>query len=150
MIDEARLGIYDYVENLLVTNVTENVYLMDEPTELTDDDETNGFIVVNVGDFNDASEFKGEAFAYARVFLTAYVPAMSRGRVDRVKYKAFEDGINGIVSLASQADNIGMYWIDEDSILSADGVRESNQNVTFFTFLKSFIVIVGVEPTQNN
>lgn len=150
MIDDTRLGIYDYVENLLVTNVTENVYMMNEPKELTDDDANDGFVVVNVGDYVDESEFNGEAFAYARAFVTAFVPAMSRGRLDKVKYKAFEDGINEIISLASRADNIGMYWIDEDSVLSIDGVRESNSNGTFFTFIKSFIVIVGIEPTQDN
>lgn len=148
MVNESRMGIYEYIENIL-TSITENVYLMEEPQELTEDDTTNGFIVVTVGDLLDASEFKYSAFGYARVYIRCYVPPISRGRLDVEKYKQFEDDINAAIDLATESDNNGTYWIDEDSIISSDGKDEGNANNTYYMFIKSFIVVVDAEQ-QNN
>ena len=148
MVNESRMGIYEYVENIL-TSITENVYLMEEPQELTEDDTTNGFIVVTVGDLIDASEFRDSAFGYARVFIRCYVPPISRGRLNVAKYKQFEDAINAAINLAADADNEGAYWIDEDSVVSTDGKDEGNANNTYYMFIKSFIVVVDAEQ-QNN
>ena len=148
MVNESRMGIYEYVENIL-TSITENVYLMEEPQELTEDDTTNGFIVVTVGDLLDASEFRDSAFGYARVFIRCYVPPISRGRLNVAKYKQFEDAINAAINLAADADNEGAYWIDEDSVVSTDGKDEGNANNTYYMFIKSFIVVVDAEQ-QNN
>lgn len=148
MVNESRMGIYEYVENIL-TSITENVYLMEEPQELTEDDTTNGFIVVTVGDLIDASEFRDSAFGYARVFIRCYVPPISRGRLNVAKYKQFEDDINAAIDLATESDNNGTYWIDEDSIISSDGKDEGNANNTYYMFIKSFIVVVDAEQ-QNN
>ena len=148
MVNESRMGIYEYIENIL-TSITENVYLMEEPQELTEDDTTNGFIVVTVGDLIDASEFRDSAFGYARVYIRCYVPPISRGRLDVVKYKQFEDDINAAIDLATESDNNGTYWIDEDSIISSDGKDEGNANNTYYMFIKSFIVVVDAEQ-QNN
>ncbi len=41
------MGIYEYIENIL-TSITENVYLMEEPQELTEDDTTKCVMVVTV------------------------------------------------------------------------------------------------------
>ena len=49
MLNDSRISIYRYVENIL-TSVTENVYLMNEPQELTQSDTEDGFIVIRVGD----------------------------------------------------------------------------------------------------
>lgn len=148
MVNESRMGIYEYIENIL-TSITENVYLMEEPQELTEDDTTNGFIVVTVGDLLDASEFKYSAFGYARVYIRCYVPPISRGRLDVVKYEQFEDDINAAIDRATELDNNGTYWIDEDSIISSDGKDEGNANNTYYMFIKSFIVVVDAEQ-QNN
>lgn len=148
MVNESRMGIYEYVENIL-TSITENVYLMEEPQELTEDDTTNGFIVVTVGDLIDASEFRDSAFGYVRVFIRCYVPPISRGRLNVAKYKQFEDAINAAINLAADADNEGAYWIDEDSVVSTDGKDEGNANNTYYMFIKSFIVVVDAEQ-QNN
>jgi hypothetical protein len=148
MVNESRMGIYEYIENIL-TSITENVYLMEEPQELTEDDTTNGFIVVTVGDLLDASEFKYSAFGYARVYIRCYVPPISRGRLDVVKYKQFEDDINAAIDLATESDNNGTYWIDEDSIISSDGKDEGNADNSYYMFIKSFIVVVDAEQ-QNN
>lgn len=148
MVNESRMGIYEYIENIL-TSITENVYLMEEPQELTEDDTTNGFIVVTVGDLLDASEFKYSAFGYARVYIRCYVPPISRGRLDVAKYKQFEDDINAAIDLATESDNNGTYWIDEDSIISSDGKDEGNADNTYYMFIKSFIVVIDAEQ-QNN
>ena len=141
MTNDSRIGIYEYVENIL-TSVTENVYLMNEPQELTDDDTENGFIVIRVGDFIDASEFRGSTYAAARVFVECYVPPITRGRLDVAKYTQFEQDINAAISLATESDNEGTYWIDEDSFISADLGDDSNANNAYYMFVKSFIVMV--------
>jgi len=141
MANDSRMGIYEYVENILLS-VTENVYLMDEPQELTDDDTENGFIVIRVGDFFDASEFRGSTYAAARVFVECYVPPITRGRLDVAKYTQFEEDINAAISLATESDNEGTYWIDEDSFISADLGEDSNANNAYYVFVKSFVVMV--------
>lgn len=144
MIDESRIDIYDYLYNLFYGEVTENVYSMREPQELTKSDTTDGFIVINVGDLNDESEFTCQTYGWARVYVRAFIPPLSRGRLDYTKYKLFEDAINDVIDEASN-DNIGKYHIQEGSILSMDGDESSNANNTYFTFIKSFIVTIEEE-----
>ena len=144
MVDESRIGIYEYVESIL-TSVTENVYLMDEPQELTQSDTKDGFIVISVGEFIDASEFKGNAYAAVRVFVRCFVPPISRGRLNKALYKEFEDDINTAINLASSSDNTGKYWIDEESVISQDFFDESNANNAYYMFVKSFVVLVDDE-----
>lgn len=148
MTNESRTGIYEYVENIL-TSITENVYLMSEPQELTEDDAENGFIVVRVGDLIDASEFRDSAYGYARVFVECYVPPISRGRVNVEKYHSFEDDITDALKHAMDNDNHGTYWIDEESYLSLDSEPVANANNIFYTFVKSFIVFIDEEQVNN-
>lgn len=144
MLDDSRIGIYEYVESIL-TSVTENVYLMDEPQELTQSDTEEGFIVISVGEFYDAGEFKGSAYAAARVFVRCFVPPITRGRLNKTLYKQFEDDVNAAVSLASTSDNTGKYWIDEESVISADFGEDSNANNAYYMFVKSFVVLIDDE-----
>lgn len=141
MIDESRISIYEYVESIL-TSVTENVYLMDEPQELTQSDTEEGFIVISVGDFIDASEFKGNAYAAARVFVRCFVPTITRGRLNKTLYKQFEDDVNAAIALASSSNDSSKYWIDEESVISADFGEDSNANNAYYMFVKSFVVLV--------
>lgn len=146
MYDDSRIGIYQYVESLLVKDgdngVTENVYLMNEPQSLTQSDTEEGFIVIRVGDFFDAGEFKGETYGWARVFVETYVPPITRGRLDIDKYEAFESAINTIIKDASDVRN-GKYWIQGESVLSIDMNNQSNANNAYFMFIKSFVVMVN-------
>ena len=109
MVNESRIGIYEYIEGILTESVTENVYLMNEPQELTQSDVEEGFIVIRVGDLIDESEFSDETFATARVFVECYVPPITRGRLNKELYKKFEDDINAAISHASKTDNKGTY-----------------------------------------
>lgn len=138
MVNESRIDIYEYIESVL-TSVTENVYLMNEPQELTDSDTKDGFIVITIGDFVDASEFPNAAYGMTRVFVQCYVPPISRGRLDKDKYKAFENAINSAIKTASE-DNSGRYWIQPDSLISADFGEDENANNAYYMFVKSFIV----------
>ena len=144
MIDDSGIGIYEYVESIM-ESVTENVYLMNEPQELTTSDTEEGFIVILVGDFVDASEFKGNAYAAARVFVQCYIPPITRGRLNKELYKKFEDDVNAAIALASTSDNTGKYWIDEESFISADMGEDDNANNAYYMFVKSFVVMVGDE-----
>jgi len=144
MLDKSTIAIYDYVYNLLFGVVTENVYLMFEPEELLDTDVQDGFVVVSVGDVHDESEFNSQAYGWARVFVEAYVPTKSRGRLDETKYAAFENGINEVIEQATEQDK-GAYFIVEDSVVSSSRKEQNNMNNQFMVFMKSFIVNIDKE-----
>lgn len=141
MLKEDRIGIYRYVEGIL-SDITENIYLMNEPQELTQSDTEDGFIVIRVGDLNDESEFQGEAFGFARVFVEVHVPPMSRGRLDVDKYTSFETQINDVIREASSSTNeeSDTYWIREGSVVSMDTNETTNADNIYYMFIKSFIV----------
>ena len=90
MFNDSRIDIYDYLYNLVYDVVTKNVYRMGEPTETTESDSKDGFVVLKVGNMNDDSEFYCDAYGWVRCTITAYVPKKSRGRLDKTLYKAFE------------------------------------------------------------
>ena len=142
MMNESRANIYKFIEDMLINDVTQNVYLVNEPQELTQSDVTNGFIVVRVGDLNDASEFDCQAYGWARVFIEAYIPPKSRGRLNTQIYESFESGINMVIKKSQKEQRDAMYWIRNDSILSTDAIDYATANNTFFVFVKSFVVMI--------
>ena len=142
MVNESRIDIYDYLYNLFYDVVTKNVYSMETPQELTQSDTQDGFIVLHVGDLNDESEFAHQTYGWARCFVEAYIPPISRGRLDYDKYREFEDAITEVIHLASD-DVIDGYSVQEGSVLSMDGAETTNANNTYFTFIKSFIVNIN-------
>ena len=153
MVNESRIAIYDYLKPLF-TGVTSNIYSMREPTENTTDDTENGFIVIEVGTIVDASEFDLETYAAVRCFVTAFVPQKTRGRLDRAKYKAFEDGINTAIRTEISTPSNSVYSIQGESILSMDDDEDTNKGNQYNVFVKSFVVTIdGVEDsntTSNN
>ena len=140
MIPKSRKDIYDYIYGLLYGVVSENVYPMNESQDLTESDVKDGFIVIRVGTMVDESEFKGEAFGWCRVFVEAYVPPMSRGRLDEEKYYAFESSINTAIDNEVDNGTNKDYSIIEDGIISWDDFDDSNANNVFYKFVKSFRV----------
>lgn len=140
MVEESRIDIYNYVYNLLYGVVTENVYSMNEPQELTQSDTEDGFIVIRVGSIRDESEFDLEAYGYVRVFVEAYLPPISRGRLDKTKYKAMEDAINEAIRDEIENGTNEHYSIESDGIISMDSNADSNKDNPFYMFVKSFIV----------
>lgn len=142
MVNESRIDIYDYLYNLFYDVVTKNVYSMETPQELTQSDTQDGFIVLHVGDLNDESEFAHQTYGWARCFVEAFIPPISRGRLDYDKYREFEDVITDVIHLASD-EVIDGYSVQEGSVLSMDGAETTNANNTYFTFIKSFIVNIN-------
>lgn len=142
MLDKSRIKIYDYLYNILYDVVTKNVYSMNPPQELTESDAKDGFIVINVGDVNDASEFSCEAYGWARCYITAYVPPITRGRLDYTKYEVFENAINDVIEMAA-SDSEGTYHVEEGSVLSMDNDETTNANNAYFIFVKSFVVNIN-------
>ena len=140
MVEESRIGIYNYVYNLIYGVVTENVYSMNEPQELTESDTKDGFVVIRVGDLRDDSEFHLQACGWVRIFIEAYIPPISRGRLDKAKYKAMEDAINAVIDEEMANGNNANYSIEPDGIISSDMGEDSNGNNAFYMFIKSFIV----------
>lgn len=141
MVAESRIAIYQYVASIL-EEVSENVYLMDEPQELTQSDTEDGFIVISLGDMIDHGEFEGESFATVRAYIRCYVPPITRGRLNVELYDQFEKGINAAVKDASVNDNKGKYWIQQDSFISTDMGEDSNANNAYYMFVKSFVVVI--------
>lgn len=143
MVNKSRSDIYNYLYNMFFGTVTDNVYSMNEPQELEDTDRTDGFIVLRVGDIHDESEFDGHTYGWVRCYVEAFVPPITRGRVDIEKYREFEEAIDAAIQLAiestAQEDE---YYIQEDSVLSSDADETSNANNSFFVFIKSFIVTI--------
>lgn len=146
MINDSRIGIYKYVESLL-TDTFDNVYLMNEPQELLKSDVANGFIVIRVGDLNDESEFEGNAYGWARVFLETYIPPISRGRLNVELYQSYENSINQIIKAAGTQRN-GLYWIQSGSVLSTDANIENNANNAYYLFIKSFVVMIDKDTSE--
>ena len=142
MFNESRIDIYDYLYNLFYDVVTKNVYSMEVPQELTQSDTQDGFIVIHVGDLNDESEFAHQTYGWARCFVEAFIPPISRGRLDYDKYREFEDAITEVIHLASD-EVIDGYSVQEGSVLSMDGSETTNANNSYFTFIKSFIVNIN-------
>lgn len=145
MVNPSRSDIYDYLYDLFYGVVTENVYQMKIPTELTTSDTENGFLVIYVGDIVDFSEFPEQAYAEARCYVSAFIPQISRGRVDTDIYSMFENSINNVITDASEEDRGNTYHIEKDSILSMDDVADSDADNAYFAFIKSFIVNIESE-----
>jgi len=141
MVNESRIDIYDYLYNLLFGVVSENVYYMKVPTELEDEDTHDGFIVIHVGSMVDESEFDLQAYGRVRCFIEAFVPMISRGRVNRDIYALMENGINTLINEQSEVRD-GSYYIEKDSVISMDDDESSSADNAYFTFIKSFIVVI--------
>lgn len=122
---------------------------MNEPQELTKSDTLDGFIVLHVGNLIDESEFSLDAFGQVRCYVEAFIPPISRGRLAIDKYKEFEDAINAVINSAME-ERDGAYYIQDDSIISTDTEETTNANNTYFTFIKSFIVVTDEQQTNNN
>ncbi len=142
MFDKSRIGLYRYLHDLFYDVVTKNVYEVEEPQELTASDTKDGFIVIRIGDVNNESEFDTDAYGWARVYVTAYVPTRKRGRLDMDKYEAFENGITTVVENASNANDNANYHVMENTMLSMDGSEQTNADNFYLTFIKSFLVYI--------
>ena len=140
MVKPSRSDIYNYLYDLFYGVVTENVYEMKIPTELTSSDTQDGFIVIYVGNVIDLSEFPEQAYGEVRCYVQAFIPQISRGRVNHDIYSLFENSINNVITDASEGDTTGTYHIEKDSVISADDIKESDADNSYFTFVKSFIV----------
>lgn len=141
MVNASRTDIYNYLYGLLYGTVTENIYSMKEPQELTDSDTKDGFIVINVGYLIDESEFYCEAYGSVRCYVEAFIPPKSRGRLDVEKFGRYENAINSVIDIASRTQE-GDYYIEKDSVISLDSTESSTSDNAYFTFIKSFVVII--------
>lgn len=141
MLNDSRIDIYDYLYGLFHGVVTDNVYVMEEPQELTQSDTKDGFLVIRVGSIADESEFTAQAYGVVRCYVQAYVPLAKRGRLNRDKFKMFEDGIIGVIRNAAN-NGTGAYSVQEEEILSSDVLDGSNANNSYLCFIKSFLVVI--------
>jgi len=141
MVNQSRIDIYDYLYNLVFGVVSENVYDMNVPQELTESDTSDGFIVLHVGNMIDESEFDRQACGRVRCYIEAFVPSISRGRVNRDIYAIMENSINTLIDEQSEVRD-GAYYIEKDSVLSMEDYETSTSDNAYYTFVKSFIVVM--------
>jgi hypothetical protein len=114
------------------------------PTENTESDTKDGFIVIQVGGIKDESEFGLDTFGWVRCYVTAYVPQKKRGRLDAEKYAMFENGINAAIrTLVEAPQNDSPYFVQSDGILSMDDEEDTNKGNQYNVFVKSFIVVTN-------
>lgn len=143
MFNDSRIDIYDYLYDIVVDNdVTNNVYMVSEPQDLTTSDKKDGFVVIRAGGINDQSQFDRETYGWTRVYVIAFVPSTSRGRLDYEKYKAMEDKLNLAIETAENSGVVNGYAILKNTTLSMDGATMSTANNLFYTFVKSFRVLI--------
>lgn len=142
MINESRIAIYDYLYKLFDDVVSVNVYAIAPPKELTSKDTKNGFLVVRATTINDVSEFKGEAYAWTRCYVTAYVPTVSRGRLDYDAFREIEETINSIINNEIENTKNDMYSIQKGSILSYDSLENTNDDNIYYLYTKSFTITI--------
>lgn len=141
MFNESRIDLYDYISGIF-SDVSENIYKMKIPQELTESDTTDGFIVVYLGDIYDDSEFLKEAYGDVRVVVSAYIPLKSRGRLNKELYKAFESGINEALDNEILNGDNEHYTIQSGTILSMDDIEDNNANNSYSVYTKTFVVTV--------
>lgn len=143
MFNDSRIDIYDYLYDIVVDNdVTNNVYMVSEPQDLTTSDKKDGFVVIRAGGINDQSQFDRGTYGWTRVYVIAFVPSTSRGRLDYEKYKAMEDKLNLAIETAENSGVVNGYAILKNTTLSMDGATMSTANNLFYTFVKSFRVLI--------
>ncbi len=140
MIDNSRIKIYDFLYSMFYDVATKNVYKMECPQELTESDAMDGFIVLRVGSINDESEFSGNAYIWSRVYVEAYIPPKSRGRLNKNKFNAFENAINAIIRNWNDKVGDDGYSIEEDSLISTDDYYANNKDNPFHVLINSFVV----------
>lgn len=121
---------------------------MSEPQDLTASDKKDGFVVIKVGGVNDQSEFDLQTYGYARVYITAYVPTQSRGRLNRNLYKEYERKVNNAISVAENMDESNGYIAIKNSTLSMDSTTFSTANNMFYTFVKSFRIFITQQTNE--
>jgi len=140
MYNDSRIDLYNYIYSLVYGKVTNNVYRMGEPTENTEDDTKNGFVVIEVGDILDDSEFLCNAYGRARCMIIAFIPKKSRGRLDIAKYKEYESAINEVIREAILSNDNETYSILGDGVLSLDDDEQTQKGNQYHLYIKSFIV----------
>lgn len=142
MINDSRADLYEYLYDLFKNVFSENVYAVSVPQTLTNDDIKNGFLVITVGSITDSSEFSREAYGWVRCHVQAFIPPLTRGRLDYDKLGKMEIGINDVIRSASAVRD-GSYHISEENILSSDVLETRNSDNMFHSFIKSFILNIN-------
>lgn len=145
MINESRSDINDYLYGLFYNTVSTNVYPKDVPTELTNSDTTDGFLVLSFGEVNDAGEFRKESYGLVRCYVEVFVPVISRGRYNKNKYKQYENAVNQVIDNEIANPSSSTYTILADSIISFDDDENANSDNRYMLFVKSFVVMINDE-----
>lgn len=141
MVSKNRADIYEYLYGVFSNAMTNNVYFVNAPQDLTDKDANDGFVVLRVGEIRDESEFSRSAFARARCYAYAYTRANKRGKLDFPTYKSLETSVEQTIQNA--ANKGGAISILNDTVISMDTAEFSNADNPFFVFAKSFVVSIS-------
>lgn len=142
MLNESRCDLNDFLYGLFYWTVTKNVYPKGIPTELTENDTKDGFLVVKAGGISDMSAFRNQAYGSVRCFIEVYVPTISRGRYNKNKNRSLESAVNEVIDNEIANPSHSDYTIMQDSIVTLDDEEYGNGDNRFMMFIKSFIVTI--------
>lgn len=136
----SRKDIYSHIATLLV-GVSNNIYRISVPPTLSADAAKNGFIVLQMGEVIDNSEFTyGDTYSRARFYVQCYVPSTSSGLMNTSKYDKIQQSVDSIID-AEIAKTNQPYSIQQDGVLSMDDFFTNNDK-SFYVYTKSFLVTI--------
>lgn len=138
----SRKNLYSYVASMFV-GIVKGIY-KHMPTALSQEDTTNGFIVIRMGNIDDSSEFYGNTYAKTRIYVECYVPDVNttttNGVMSTTKYDAMQQAVDDKIDAECEKIN-QTYTISRESILSSDDTYV-NKAVSFMVYITSFQVII--------
>ena len=141
--DISRKNIYTYLANLFKT-VTTNLYRISIPVTLGDDAVANGFIVMNLGNLSDNSEFGLNTYAQIRATIQCYVPSVNITKANGVMNTSAFDNIQSQIDTIIEAEcekTNQKYTISREGVLSMDDFYTNNTN-SFYVYITSFLITI--------
>lgn len=140
--DTTRIGVYNYLYDILFGVVSDNVYLANPPQTLTESDLKDGFIVIRMASLMDEGQFLGEAYGSVRCYIEAYLPPKTRGRLNDEMFEEYERSIDMALKEAIERGD-KTYAIELGDALSAELIETNNMDNIFNVLAKSFIVTIN-------
>jgi len=144
MEDVSRKDIYSFIAGLLSPLGT-HIYRVGIPETLGEDDISDGFTVLKLGDIYDHSEVPLTTYCTARMTVCCYVPSVSTsdigGIMNTSKFDAIQKQVDSII-MAETVKTGQKYGIGTDDVLSLDDFYSNGTN-SFYLYVKSFIITVS-------
>ena len=138
----SRIDLYEYIKGFFVgesNTIFNNIHYGEIPQILTDSDSKHGFVVIRLGTMDDNSEIALNTYVTLRCYIECYMP-LYNGTVNTTKYKKVQEAVDSVIKRECSKVN-AQYNINTDSLLSADGYFNNNNNSSF-GYIASFQITI--------